>query len=84
MMKHFTQKQTRPAHFCEQVAEYLEQDKRHIIYNTFIMSNFDFCPLILDSLWEACQYSNRVHKRALGIMLRDFTVPFAELLAKGS
>ena len=84
-MKHFTQKQTtRPAHFCETVAEYLEQDKKRIIYNTFIMSDFDFCPLILDSLWEACQYINRVHKWALGIMLRDFTAPFGELLAKGS
>ena len=28
------------------VAEYLDQDKRRILYNTFIMSNFNYCPLI--------------------------------------
>ena len=29
------------------VAEYLDQDKKRILYNTFIMSNFNYCPLIL-------------------------------------
>ena len=67
------------------VAEYLDQDKRRILYNTFIMSNFNYCPLI----WMFCGKDanvpiNRVHKRALRIMWQDIAAPFAELLARGS
>ena len=45
------------------VAEYLDQDKRSILYNTFIMSNFNYCPLI----WMFCGKDanvsiNTVHK----------------------
>ena len=56
------------------VAEYLDQDKRRILYNTFIMSNFNYCPLI----WMFCP------QRALRIMWQDIAAPFAELLARGN
>ena len=67
------------------VAEYLDQDKRRILYNTFIMSNFNYCPLI----WMFCGKDgnvsiNRVHKWALRIMWQFIAAPFAELLARGN
>ena len=51
------------------VAAYLDQDKRRILYNTFIMSNFNYFPLI----WMVCGKDanvsiNRIHKRALRII----------------
>ena len=67
------------------VAEYLDHDKRRTLYNTLIMSNFNYCPLI----WMFCGKDanvsiNRVHKRALRIMWQDIAAPFAELLARGN
>ena len=67
------------------VAEYLDQDKRCILYNTLIISNSNYCPLI----WMFCGKDanvsiNRVHKRALRIMWQDIAAPFAELLARGN
>ena len=46
------------------VAEYLDQDKRRILCHTFIMSNFNYYPLI----WMFCGKDanvsiNRVHKK---------------------
>ena len=67
------------------VAEYLDQDKRRILYNTFIISNFNCCPLI----WMFCGKDanvsiNRVHKRTLRVMWQGIAAPFAELLARGN
>ena len=55
------------------VAEYLDQDKRLILYNTFIMSDFNYCPLI----WMFCGKDANVSQR---IMWQDIAAPFAELL----
>ena len=83
-------RETTPCHLVNiewfsRVAEYLDQDKRRILYNTFIVSNFNYCPLI----WMFCGKDvnvsiNRVHKRALRIMWQDIAAPFAELLASGN
>ena len=65
------------------VAPVIDEKKGEILYHTFIMSNFNYCPLI----WVFCGKTqnkeiDRVHKRALRILLDDYTSSFDELLQK--
>ena len=65
------------------VAPYIDEKTGKILYHTFIMSNFNYCPFI----WMFCGKTqnkeiDRVHKRALRILLDDYTSSFDELLQK--
>ena len=65
------------------VANYLNYEKCKIPYNAFIMSNFNYCPLIW--MYHGMISSNqvdRVQNRALRILNNNFTVPFEVLLAR--
>ena len=59
----------------------LESRKANLLYNSFILTNFNYCPLI----WMFCGKTthdevNRVHKRALRVQLNDYDSGFEELL----
>ena len=61
------------------------QPKAKILYNTFIMSCFNYSPLI----WMFCGKTasreiDRIHKRALRLVLNDFDSPFETLLCKAN
>ena len=63
------------------VVRYLESQKASLLYNSFILTNFNYCPL----MWMLCGKTtndkvNSVHKRALGVLLNDYTSSFEELL----
>ena len=63
------------------VVRYLEPQKASLLYNSFILTNFNYCPLI----WMFCGKTtnhkvNSVHKRALRVLLNDYTSSFEELL----
>ena len=65
------------------VVPYMDEKKRKILYHTFIMSNFNYCPLI----WmcrgkHQNKEIDRVHKKALRILFNDYTSNFKELLQK--
>ena len=65
------------------VANFLNYEKGRILYNTFVMSNFNYCPLIW--IYHGKRSSNRVdrvQKRALRILHNDFSLPFEVLLAR--
>ena len=54
-----------------------------MLYKTFIRSTFNYCPLI----WMLCGKTannriNQLHKRALRVLLSDYTVTFENLLEK--
>ena len=56
-----------------------------LLYNSFILSQFNYCPLI----WMFCgkvvnNELNRTHKRALRILFNDYTSTFNELLHRGN
>ena len=64
---------------------YLSQSKRDIIFNTFIMSLFNYCPLV----WMFCSKTahaliNKTHYRALKARFSNFTDSFQELLARSN
>ena len=63
------------------ISHYLNEKQSRLLYNSFIMSQFNYCPLI----WMFCgkvanSDLNRTHKRALRILLYDYTSTFNELL----
>ena len=60
---------------------YLEPQKASLLYNSFILTNLNYCPLI----WMFCGKTtndkfNSVHKRALRVLLNYYTSSFEELL----
>ena len=64
-------------------AKVIDPPKCKLLYNSFVMSNFKYCPLI----WMFCGRTankeiNRVHKRALRILLQDYDASFDELLIR--
>ena len=59
------------------------QEKKKILMNSFIRSQFSYCPL----LWMFCSRElnrkiNHVHERGLRMVYRDYTSSFEELLIK--
>ena len=67
------------------VSHHLNEKQSRLLYNSFIMSQFNYCPLI----WMFCgkvanNDLNRTHKRALRILLNDYTSTFNELLHRGN
>ena len=64
-------------------AKVIDPPKCKLLYNSFVMSNFRYCPII----WMFCGRAanmgiNRVHKRALRILLKDYDASFDELLIR--
>ena len=82
-MKTLCQNVSRKISAFSRVAPYIDKKKGKILYHTFIMSNFNYCPFI----WVFCGKTqnkeiDRVHKRALRIFLGAYTLSFDELLQK--
>ena len=67
------------------VARYLQQPQKRLLYNSFVMSNFKYCPLI----WMFCGKGannkiNKIHKRALSVLFDNHNAPFADLLVRSN
>ena len=63
------------------VVRYLEPQKASLLYNSFILTNFNYCPLIRMFCGKTTNDKvNSVHKRALRVLLNDYTSSFKELL----
>ena len=65
------------------IAKHLNTDCLYKMYNAFVRSNFLFCP----NVWHFGIYSNfwkieKVNKRALRVVLKDYTSSYPELLLK--
>ncbi len=78
-------KASRSVSAFSRVARYLQQPQKRLLYNSFIMANFKYCPLI----WMFCGKGannkiNRIHKRALCVLFDDHETPFAELLVRSN
>ena len=77
---HVCKKTNRKTRAFSRKARYLDVDKAKTLYHAFILSNFNYCPLI----WMFCGKTanntiNRLHKRALRALYRDYDAPFEEL-----
>ena len=64
---------------------FLSAKKRKVIFNSFIESQFKYCPLI----WMFCSRKsndkiNRLHERSLRIAYKDFDSSYEELLSRSN
>ena len=55
------------------ISHYLDEQKRKIVMKSFVISQFNYCPII----WMYCQRKsnnliNRIHERALRIAYKDY------------
>ena len=63
------------------VVRYLESQKASLLYNLIILIKFNYCPLISMFCGKMTNDKvNSVHKRALRVLLNDYTSSFEELL----
>ena len=65
------------------IQNHLNIKQRNTIYETFVLANFNFCPIV----WNYCSSKNnikleRIQKRALRFLLNDKTSSYAELIEK--
>ena len=82
-IKALCQTASRKVSAFSRVANFLNYEKGRILYNTFVMSNFNYCPLVC--MYHGKTSSNRagrVQKRALRILHNDFSLPFEVLLTR--
>ena len=75
-IKSLSLKANRNISALSRVAEVIDPPKCKLLYNSFVMSNFRYSPLI----WMLCAKTankefNRVRKRALRILLRNYDTP---------
>ena len=70
-------------HICalSRIAKHLNQQGRKSVYHAFVLSNFQYC----DVVWHFCSKESQIkleklHRRALRVVLNDFTCSYAELL----
>ena len=76
-------KASQKLHALARIAQYMTIEKRRIIMNTFINSQFGYCPLIW--MFHSRVLNNRINKiqeRALRIVYDDHVSNFDELLQK--
>ena len=67
------------------VSNYLDFDKRRLMFNSMIKSQFNYCPLI----WMFCSRNsntmiNKVHERSLRVVLNDSSSDFKDILEKAN
>ena len=65
------------------IVPYLNENKRKILMKTFVITFFNYCPLV----WMYCSRKNNkrinnIHERALRIAYNDFSSSFEQLLLK--
>ena len=76
-------KASQKLHALARVSNYMDTEKVKLIMRSFIMSNFNYCPLIWMFHDRATSSRiNRIHERALRIVYRETESSFDELLTK--
>ena len=65
------------------IAKYLDPKSKNVIYNSFIRSNFEYCPLV----WHFCGKTNnnklvKIQERSLRILHDTYELLYEELLNK--
>ena len=76
-----TLKAARQLNASAKISKYLDPKSISIIYNSFIRSNFEYCPLV----WHFCGKTNnnkleKIHERSLRILQDTYELSHEELL----
>ena len=63
----------------------LDYDSRMVIYKSFIISNFNYCPVVwLFTSKSALSKLENIQKRALRFVLNDYETDYNDLLTKAN
>ena len=78
-------KAARQLNALSRICRYLDTSARKLIYSSFILSCFSYCPLV----WHFCGKQNsdkleKINERALRILYDDFTSCYDELLCRNN
>ena len=78
-------KAARQLNALARISKYFDFKSKTIIYNSFILSNFNYCPLA----WHFCGKTNnqmldKLQKRSLRILYCDYSSRFQDLLGNTS
>ena len=84
-VKLLCEKENKKASALMRLRNKLSIDQKQILFNSFVSSQFGYCPLV----WMFCGKAsndlvNSVHKRALRALYNDFESNYVDLLAKGN
>ena len=76
-------KASRQLNALSRISKYINLKSKSIIYNSFIASNFNYCPLV----WHFCGTTNsnkleKLRERSLRILHNDFESPIQNLMDK--
>ena len=82
-IKHICKQASNKLYALAIISHYLDEQKRKILMKSFVISQFNYCPII----WMYCQRKsnnliNRIHERALRIADNDYVSNFNQLLEK--
>ena len=82
-IKHMCSEAGKKISALARIAPYLNENKRKILMKTFVITFFNYCPLV----WMYCSRKNNkrinsIHERALRIAYNDFSSSFEQLLLK--
>ena len=74
-------KAARQLNALARISNYLDESARKIIYNSFVASNFNYCPLV----WHFCGATNsskieKIQERCLRIIYKDYESSYHRLL----
>ena len=76
-------KASQKLHALTRIANYMDLSKRRTLMKTFVISQFNYCPLVW--MFHSRKLNNRInsiHERALRITYKDYKSSFNELLQK--
>ena len=82
-IKHICKQASNKLYALARISHFLSSHKKKVIMKSFIVSQFNYCPII----WMHCQRKcnnliNRIHERALRIAYNDYVSDFKTLLRK--
>ena len=78
-------KAARQLNALARISNYLDESARRIIYNSFVSSNFNYCPLV----WHFCGVTNgneieKIQERCLWIIYKDYESSYDRLLDRAN
>ena len=70
-------------HALARVSHYMDEDKRRILFNSYFLSQFNYCPLTwMNHNKSLNKKINNLHERALRLIYCDHSSNFQELLQR--
>ena len=78
-------KASQKLHALSRISNLMDINKRKILFNTYILSQFSYCPLVwMFHSRKINNRINRIHERALRLIYNDYTSSFDDLLTKNN